>query len=148
MRVAVVGAGHRDRLHRLSWRDKTLEVWAVPRIVTRLPRVDRVYELHTGEAAAASASDVHRSKAAVYTWAELPEFHGPIGDTISAMLAHALHLGAEEVQLWGAPMQGRYTGQRDCVFYWIGRLVQAGVRFADHSSLLDWSMKYEWRKAH
>lgn len=140
-RVAIIGAVS-DYWGRVDWDDDDLEIWTVPRIADQLPRVDRVYELHAPAIAEHYAAAVKASGAECLTWDDLPEFDGPISNTVSAMLAHALQLGIEYIEIHGAPHNGESRAAREGVMYWIGRLHGAGSAVADFCDMYNWGQRY------
>lgn len=137
MRVAIVGAVS-SQWDRVPWENKTFQIWTVPRISAALPRADRVYELHPPDVAAKSAARVKESGAKVYTWADLPDFDGPIGGTIAAMIAHAVHEGVKQIGLYGSPFSGlsRKGSERESAYYWLGYARASGVKIIDGSGII------------
>ena len=142
MKVAIVGAVN-SQWDRVPWKNKAVRIWTVPKISAALPRVDRAYELHPPEVAAKSAALVEKSGAALYTWADMPDFDGPIGGTIAAMIAHAIHEGVDEIALYGSPFAGLGRGdERESAFYWIGYARARGIKFIDGSGLINTQKRY------
>lgn len=140
-RIAIVGAVS-DYWGRVDWDYDDMQIWTVPRIADQLPRVDRVYELHEPAIAEHYADCVKASGAACLTWGDLPDFDGPISNTVAAMLAHAHYLGVDDIEIHGAPHHGESREAREGVMFWIGRLRESGAAVTDCSDMYNWEQRY------
>lgn len=141
MRVALVGT-HQSGWAAVPWDAPGYEIWSVPRLATRLPRVDVVAELHQPDIADQHARGVAESGAYVLTHADIPQDRGPIGNTFCGILAALEVKRPEAVEIYAAPHNGEYAEAREAVMYWIGRLRGAGITVTDHSGIADWSYIY------
>jgi hypothetical protein len=66
------------------------------------------------------------------------------GNTIAYMLAYAIHVKADIVELFAAPHSSptEYIEQRPSVYYWLGQCEGAGVKVIDHSNMLNRGLFY------
>lgn len=141
MRVALVGS-HQAGWQSVPWDDADLQIWTIPRLAHRLPRVDCVIELHGKEVADQYAPGVAASGAAVLTHADVPKWRGPIGNSFAGMLAVLEDKRPDVVELYASPHNGEYMEARESVMYWIGRLRGSGIPVVDHSGIADWGYRY------
>ena len=146
MHVAIVGAWPTGEDP--PYLDDSVEIWTVGRLAGKLPRITRLYELHTEDVFRTYAKALVRTGLPVYFAWDLPlaewrDRYGFIANTIAAMLCHAREEGAQVVDIYRSPLLGEPRNeQRESVAYWIGLLRGGGIEVNDRSNMIDWSIAY------
>jgi hypothetical protein len=150
MKVAIVVRGGTSAL--APWRDEEWAIWGVPWIA--YPRISRFFEIHEesfytgpdelrdGYVAAnirnypdvpvyCTASMAHHFNAPVlYPFDEvIASLPVPfLEDSVSYMLALAIHERVDEIGLWGVHMMGAYASHRPAVTYLVGLAQGMGIK--------------------
>lgn len=147
-KVAIVGTAPSSR-DLAPFKDPSWEIWVI-KLFNAVPRWDRWYEIHDYTAGKARWPKEYLSFLAtkhgkpVFTQGTVPEIPDSVPfpkdellakfpryftNSISWMIAHALHEGVNEIGLWGVDMAqaSEYAHQRPCVEYFLGLAQGLGV---------------------
>lgn len=172
-KVAIVGAAETSR-HLAPFDDPSWEIWTLNDMCRIAPRIDRLFELH-------SQAILERDKAVLThelewlkaneaipvfmsepcdwvpmavefpTEALLKEFGGYFTNTVSWLIAFALHEGVDALGLWGVDMAHgtEYAHQRPSCEYFVGLARGRGIPVfvPDESDLLKCAEPYGLEKS-
>lgn len=151
-KVAIVAKGGTSSL--APWHDKSWEIWGMPWI--KYPRVDLLFDMHENEVyrtALPHAEDYWKNEEWINSY-DKPLYctkdrqHLPyameypmneviasipfpyLENTISYMLALAIHNEVDEIGLWGVHMRGQYEyeAERPSITYLIGLAQGKGIK--------------------
>jgi len=138
------------------------EIWAVSPLVLRRDDIDLAFQMHNLDWSAAGeeylklrgdresfwesidvinekkipimlqAEHVFYPDGIVFPLDEMPAIY--FTSTFAYMLAYAIYLRVEEIDLFGIPLalEGEYREQRSCVEFWIGFAAGRGIRVTVH----------------
>ncbi len=157
--VAIVGTSVASR-EMANMESPEVEIWGLQSAESFLNRYDRWFQIHCKDAIDLSVpteeNEFYRTcgipvyvtqednclpTSVMYPFAEIAyHFRDYWTNTISYMLALAIHEGFEEIHTWGVDMATgtEYTKERPCVEFWLGLAAGRGITVTvpDSSPLL------------